>query len=153
MTEIKSHTPKRIGYARVSTIEQSLDLQHDALRAANCDIIYDDFGLSGAKANRSGLNQALAALRSGDTLIIFRLDRLGRSLRFLCELSEDLSNRNIGLHSICDGINSTTSGGKLVFHIMGALAEFERSLISERTKAGMAAAKQRGKHIGRPRKE
>ena len=151
MTDIHQTKPKRIGYARVSTADQNLSLQHDALKLASCDVIYDDHGLSGVHDERSGLNQALSALNENDVLVVWKLDRLGRSLRFLCELSEDLAQRNIGLHSICDGINTTTSSGKLVFHIMGALAEFERSLISERTKAGMAAAKMRGVHVGRPR--
>lgn len=152
MIQTTENTPRRIGYARVSTVEQRLELQRDALTAAGCQMIFEDHGLSGAIDDRKGLNDALAALQSGDVLVIWKLDRLGRSLRLLSELVEKLSINNIGLHSISDGIDTTSSGGKLVFHIMGALAEFERSLISERTKAGMMAAKKRGVHVGRPRK-
>jgi DNA invertase Pin-like site-specific DNA recombinase len=140
----------KIGYARVSTDEQNLDLQMDALHAAGCDAIYQDEGISGASIQRNGLSQALSSLKEGDTLVVWKLDRLGRSLSFLCELIADFKTHNIGFQSLTDGIDTTTTGGRLVFHIMGALAEFERDLIRERTKAGMQAAKKRGKHIGRP---
>ena len=126
----------KIGYARVSTNEQNLDMQLDALRAAGCDQIFQDEGISGAKIERDGLTQAFGALRESDILILWKLDRLGRSLGFLCDRIERFGNNGIGFQSLTDGIDTTTSGGKLVFHIMGALAEFERSLIGERTKAG-----------------
>ena len=100
---------------------------------------------------RSGLSQALQAIGEDDTLVVWKLDRLGRSLGFLCDLIEQLGNQGAGFNSLTDGIDTNTSGGTLVFHIMGAMAQFERSLIVERTKAGMAAAKKRGKHIGRPK--
>ena len=140
----------KIGYARVSTDEQNLDLQLDALKAAGCEKIFHDHGVSGATIQRDGLSQAILACGAGDTLVVWKLDRLGRSLGFLCELIERFGNQGAGFQSLTDGIDTTTSGGKLVFHIMGALAEFERSLISERTKAGMQAAKKRGKRLGRP---
>ena len=140
----------KIGYARVSTDEQNLDLQLDALKAAGCEKIFQDQGVSGATIERDGLSQAILACGAGDTLVVWKLDRLGRSLGFLCELIERFGNQGAGFQSLTDGIDTTTSGGKLVFHIMGALAEFERSLISERTKAGMQAAKKRGKRLGRP---
>ena len=141
----------KIGYARVSTEEQNLDLQRDALQAAGCTTIYQDEGMSGMVKERPGLAQALEALRAKDTLVVWKLDRLGRSLGFLCSLLEELGKQKTGFISLTDGIDTATSGGKLVFHIMGALAEFERDLIRERTKAGMHAAQKRGKHVGRPR--
>ena len=123
----------------------------DALKAAGCKHTFQDEGVSGATSQRDGLSQALNALGKGDTLVVWKLDRLGRSLGFLCELIDRLGKQAAGFQSITDGIDTTTSSGKLVFHIMGALAEFERDLIRERTKAGMKAAKKRGKHLGRPR--
>jgi len=142
----------KIGYARVSTDEQNLDLQLDALKAAGCDKIFTDEGKSGITKDRDGLTQALSAVAEGNnTLVVWKLDRLGRSLGFLCELIDKLKGQGAGFHSLTDGIDTTTTGGKLVFHIMGALAEFERDLIKERTKAGMRAAKKRGKHVGRPK--
>ncbi len=140
----------KIGYARVSTEEQNLSLQLDELEAAGCEKIFRDEGISGITIERDGLSQALLAIGEGDTLVVWKLDRLGRSLSFLCDLIERLGNQEAGFHSITDGIDTNTSGGTLVFHIMGAMAQFERSLIVERTKAGMAAAKKRGQHIGRP---
>ena len=141
----------KIGYARVSTDEQNLDLQLDALKAAGCEKIFMDQGISGITRERAGLSEALGAIGKEDILIVWKLDRLGRSLGFLCELIEGLKEQGIGFQSLTDGIDTTTNGGKLVFHIMGALAEFERDLIRERTKAGMKAAKKRGKHVGRPK--
>ena len=142
----------KIGYARVSTDEQNLDLQIDALNAAGCEKIFMDEGISGITKERKGLSEALSALEKGNnTLVVWKLDRLGRSLGFLCELIERLKGQGAGFQSLTDGIDTTTTGGKLVFHIMGALAEFERDLIRERTKAGMKAAKKRGKHVGRPK--
>jgi DNA invertase Pin-like site-specific DNA recombinase len=141
----------KIGYARVSTEEQNLDLQRDALEAAGCEVIYQDEGISGITRERAALTQALSAIGIGDTLVVWKLDRLGRSLGFLCELVEQLGKQGTGFQSLTDGIDTTTNSGKLVFHIMGALAEFERNLIRERTKAGMKAAKKRGRHVGRPK--
>jgi DNA invertase Pin-like site-specific DNA recombinase len=141
----------KIGYARVSTDEQNLGLQRDALETAGCAVIYQDEGISGIVIERDGLTQALGALGAGDTLVIWKLDRLGHSLGFLCELVERLGQQGAGFQSLTDGIDTTTNSGTLVFHIMGALTEFERDLIRERTKAGMKAAKKRGKHVGRPK--
>ena len=126
----------RIGYARVSTDDQNLDLQNDALREAGCERIFQD-KVSGAKGDRPGLNRTYEELRRGDVLVVWRLDRLGRSLKELIAHAEMLAERQIGLRSITEAIDTTTSGGKLVFHIFAALAEFERNLIRERTKAGL----------------
>src|SRR5438876_12429958 len=139
-----------IGYARVSTQEQTLDLQKDALEKIGCTKIFSDV-VSGAKAERTGLHEALEYVREGDTLVVWRLDRLGRSLKHLIETITKLNNRKIGFKSITENIDTTTSGGKLVFHIFGALAEFERDIIRERTKAGLAAARARGRVGGRPK--
>lgn len=140
----------KIGYARVSTDEQNLDLQIDELKAAGCENIFIDKGISGSVIEREGLSDAIDTIGEGDTLVVWKLDRLGRSLGFLCTLIEDLGNQGAGFHSLTDGIDTGTSGGTLIFHVMGAMAQFERDLICERTKAGMKAAKKRGKHIGRP---
>jgi DNA invertase Pin-like site-specific DNA recombinase len=139
-----------IGYARVSTQEQTLDLQKDALEKIRCIKIFSDV-ISGAKAERTGLHEALEYVREGDTLVVWRLDRLGRSLKHLIETITKLNNRKIGFKSITENIDTTTSGGKLVFHIFGALAEFERDIISERTNAGLSAARSRGRLGGRPK--
>jgi DNA invertase Pin-like site-specific DNA recombinase len=139
-----------IGYARVSTNEQTLDLQKDALEKIGCVKIYSDV-VSGVKAERKGLDEALEYVREGDTLVVWRLDRLGRSLKHLIETITKLSNRKIGFKSITENIDTTTSGGKLVFHIFGALAEFERDIIKERTNAGLSAARSRGRLGGRPK--
>ncbi|PMX13643.1 MULTISPECIES: recombinase family protein [unclassified Pseudomonas] len=140
---------RKIGYARVSTDEQNLDLQIQALKCAGCELIYTDSGISGSVRARPGLDKALRRLSAGDMLVVWRLDRLGRSLVHLVHLLENLGNRHIRFKSICEYIDTSSSGGRLVFHMMAALAEFERSLISERTRAGMAAARARGKHLGR----
>jgi DNA invertase Pin-like site-specific DNA recombinase len=140
-----------IGYARVSTDDQNLDLQRDALEKAGCEQIYTD-QVSGTKAIRPGLTAALSHLRQGDTLVVWRLDRLGRSLWHLIDTVTELQTRGIGFQSITESINTTTSGGKLVFHIFGALAEFEREIIRERTNAGLQAARARGRNGGRPKK-
>jgi DNA invertase Pin-like site-specific DNA recombinase len=137
-----------IGYARVSTEEQNLDLQRDALQKAGCSRIFTDH-ISGTKARRPGLEEALSHLRSGDTFVVWRLDRLGRSLRHLIDAVTDLQEKEIGFKSLTEAIDTTTSGGKLVFHIFGALAEFEREIIRERTQAGLAAARARGRNGGR----
>ena len=141
-----------VGYARVSTGDQNLDLQRDALLAAGCDAskIFTD-RLSGGKDDRPGLAQALEYVREGDTLVVWRLDRLGRSLSHLIRTTTGLEERSVGFKSLQEGIDTTTSGGKLVFHIFGALAEFERSLIRERTNAGLKAARARGRNGGRPK--
>src|SRR6266446_5270207 len=139
-----------VGYARVSTQEQTLDLQKDALEKIGCTKIYSDV-VSGAKAERKGLEEALEYVREGDTLIVWRLDRLGRSLKHLIETITNLNNRKIGFKSIQENIDTTTSGGKLIFHIFGALAEFERDIIRERTNAGLQAARARGRLGGRPK--
>jgi DNA invertase Pin-like site-specific DNA recombinase len=139
-----------IGYARVSTHEQHLHLQQDALTAAGCLKIFTDT-ISGAKSERKGLTEALDFIRGGDTLVVWRLDRLGRSLKDLIERITELHSRNIGFKSLTENIDTTTSGGKLIFHIFGALAEFERDIITERTNAGLTAARARGRHGGRPR--
>src|SRR5215212_1502479 len=138
-----------IGYGRVSTIEQTLDLQQDALRQAGCEQVFTDH-ISGAKSERPGLTQALEFVRSGDILVVWKLDRLGRSLKQLIEIVTELQKRNVGFRSLTENIDTTSSGGKLIFHIFGSLAEFERDLIRERTLAGLAAARARGRHGGRP---
>ena len=142
----------KIGYARISTDEQSLDLQRDALTRAGCDVLFEDCGVSGVAAKRPGLEAALARVSAGDVLVVWKLDRLGRSLPQLIETVWKLGELKAGFASLSENIDTTTAGGKFVFHIMGALAEFERALIVERVTAGIAAAKKRGKHVGRPRK-
>ena len=141
-----------IGYARVSTEEQNLDLQIDALQKAGCERVFCDRGFSGALRSRPALDDALALLKSGDTLVTWKLDRLGRSLSHLIALVTDLETGAVAFKSISDAIDTSTPGGRLQFHMLGALAEFERSLISERTKAGIAAARARGATVGRPLK-
>jgi DNA invertase Pin-like site-specific DNA recombinase len=138
-----------IGYARVSTYEQTLNLQQDALKKAECSKIFTDTA-SGAKTERKGLDEALSYVRTGDTLVVWRLDRLGRSLPHLISTMTALEERGIGFKSLTENIDTTTSGGKLIFHIFGALAEFERNLIKERTNAGLTAARARGRRGGRP---
>jgi DNA invertase Pin-like site-specific DNA recombinase len=139
-----------IGYARVSTADQTLDLQKDALEKAGCTKIFTDTAC-GAKAERTGLDEALNYVRSGDTLVVWRLDRLGRSLTHLIATITGLSDQHIGFKSVTENIDTTSSGGKLVFHIFGALAEFERDIIRERTQAGLTAARARGRKGGRPK--
>src|SRR5215210_2296512 len=139
-----------IGYARISTGEQTLDLQLDALKAAGCGTVYQETA-SGAKADRPVLDDVLSYLRPGDTLVVWRLDRLGRSLQHLIEVVAALAERGIGFKSLTEQIDTTTPGGKLIFHVFGALAEFERDLIRERTHAGLAAARARGRLGGRPK--
>ena len=140
----------KIGYARVSTKEQSFDLQIDALQKAECEEIYKEVA-SGTKAERPVLEDLLKNLRSGDILIIWKLDRLGRSLKHLVSLVGELMSRGVGLQSINDPIDTTTPHGRLTFNIFASLAEFERDIISERTKAGLKAARARGRIGGRPR--
>lgn len=138
-----------LGYARVSTGDQELDLQHDALTAAGCLRIFSDTG-SGALDDRPELTRLLDHLREGDTLVVWRLDRLGRSLRHLIDTVAMLAEREVGFVSLQESIDTTTPGGRLVFHVFAALAEFERDLIRERTNAGLAAARARGRKGGRP---
>jgi len=138
-----------LGYARVSTFEQKPDLQRDALKAAGCYRVFTDKA-SGSLDARPSLTKVLDQLRPGDTLVVWRLDRLGRSLRHLIETVTELHGRGIGFRSLCENIDTTTAGGKLVFHLFGALAEFERDLIRDRTMAGLAAARARGRKGGRP---
>ena len=140
-----------IGYARVSTHDQNLDLQKDALEKVGCKKIYVE-QMSGSSRIRPELEKTLEMLRAGDTLVVWRLDRLGRSLKHLIELIAKLEQREIGFKSLMESMDTTTSGGKLVFHIFGALAEFEHNLIIERTSAGLAAARARGRNGGRPLK-
>jgi DNA invertase Pin-like site-specific DNA recombinase len=140
-----------IGYARVSTGDQTLDLQLDALRKAGCERVFEETA-SGAKADRIVLKEATAYARSGDVLVVWRLDRLGRSLQHLLTTIAGLAERGIGFKSLTEQIDTTTPGGKLVFHLFGSLAEFERDLIRERTNAGLAAARARGRLGGRPKK-
>lgn len=140
-----------IGYARVSTIDQNLDLQTDALRKSGCEKIFTDTS-SGILDARQGLANAIEFMRAGDSLVVWKLDRLGRSLKNLIETVNQLQAKGIGFVSLQEKIDTTTSGGKLVFHVFGALAEFERELIRERTRAGLAAARSRGRLGGRPKK-
>jgi DNA invertase Pin-like site-specific DNA recombinase len=137
-----------VGYARVSTMDQHLDLQHDALKQARCEKTFEDT-MSGAKAERPGLQHALAYLREGDTLVVWKLDRLGRSLRDLITIVADLETRRIGFKSLQESIDTTTPGGRLIFHVFAALAEFERDIIRERTHAGLTAARARGRKGGK----
>lgn len=137
------------GYARVSTTEQNMDLQLTALNAAGCVRVLTDEGFSGANFSRPGLNKVLRVLRNGDTLTVWRLDRLGRSLFELLKLVRDLNERGVEFRSLSESLDTSTSGGRLLLHVLASMAEFERSLISERTRAGMAAARARGSRIGR----
>lgn len=141
----------KIGYARVSTLDQNPELQIDALKKADCQKIFSDTA-SGAKVERPGLSQALDYLRNSDCLVVWRLDRLGRNLKHLIDVVEGLEKRNVGFISLQEGFDTTNSSGKLIFQIFGALAEFERNLIKERTKAGLKAARARRRQGGRKRK-
>ena len=138
-----------IGYGRVPTGDQNLDLQLDARKAAECDKIFTD-KLSSAKDDRPGLQEVLEYVREGDTLVVWHLDQLGRSLSQLIRTTTGLEERGVGFNGLQEEIDTTTSGGKLVFHIFGALAEFECSLTRERTHAGLKAARARGRNGGRP---
>ena len=139
-----------IRYARVSTTDQNLDLQLDALKTAGCEKIHEDFA-SGAKKNRNGLENTMESLRKGDTLVVWKLDRLGRSLKHLIEVINVLNEREVFFKSLQENIDTSTSGGKLIFHVFGALAEFERDIIRERTMADLHAARARGRVGGRKR--
>jgi DNA invertase Pin-like site-specific DNA recombinase len=139
------------GYARISTKhEQNFSLQDDALKLAGCERIFHDIA-SGAKEQRKGLDELMAQLRRGDTLIVWRLDRLGRSLKHLVELIEKFEQMGVQFLSVQEGMDTSTPMGKMVYHVFGAIAEFERNLIRERTNAGLSAARARGRKGGRPR--
>jgi DNA invertase Pin-like site-specific DNA recombinase len=137
-----------IGYARISTSDQSLDLQIDSLTQSGCEKIFKDT-ISGAKTDRPGLEAALSFCRQGDTLVVWKLDRLGRSLQHLIEVVGALEKRGVGFRSLQEALDTTSSGGKLIFHIFGAIAQFERDMIRDRTLAGLAAARARGRKGGR----
>lgn len=139
-----------IGYARVSTGEQTLDAQKDALKAAGCTEIFTDV-ISGATTTRTGLDAALSALQSGQTLVVVRLDRLGRSMPHLVATVHELADRGVGFKSLAESIDTTSAAGRLVLHIFASLADFERDLIRERTREALAAKKRRGEHVGRRR--
>jgi DNA invertase Pin-like site-specific DNA recombinase len=141
----------KIGYARVSTADQNPELQIDALKKAECEKIYTDEGVSGSKSDRPQLNAALNDLRPGDTLVVWRLDRLGRSLPHLIEVVTGLGEKGIHFQSLGETIDTSSATGKLVFHVMAAMAQFERDLIKERTNAGLASARARGRMGGRPK--
>ncbi len=140
-----------IGYARISTADQTLALQEDALHQAGCEKIFKDV-ISGSTTERPGLSDAMEYARAGDVLVVWKLDRLGRSLAHLIQVVQQLQAEGIGFQSLQENMDTTTPGGQLIFHIFGALAEFERSLIRERTNAGLAAARARGRVGGRPRR-
>ena len=139
-----------IGYARISTADQNLNLQEDALKSAGCDRVFSDTA-SGATAERVGLKAAIEFLREGDVLVVWRLDRLGRSLQHLLETVSALEARKIVFKSLSESLDTTSSGGKFFFQVFGALSEFERNLIRERTHAGLKAARARGRLGGRPK--
>jgi DNA invertase Pin-like site-specific DNA recombinase len=145
----KERVMAKIGYIRVSTTDQHSDLQRNALIAANCDHIFED-KISGKTANRPGLKQALEHLQKGDTLVVWKLDRLGRSVKNLISLNEKLCNDGIHFQSLTDSIDTSTPMGRFFFYVMSALAEMERELIIERTNAGLAAARAQGRIGGRP---
>ncbi|MGB0944940.1 MAG: recombinase family protein [Marinomonas sp.] len=140
----------KIGYIRVSTDEQNTDLQALALKEANCDKIYSDSGESGSKKTRPGLTEALKTLQTGDTLTVWKLDRLGRSQLDLLQLLDELQTRSIAFESITEGIDTNTPAGRMVFSMIAAMAQLERENLRERTKAGLKAAKKRGVRLGRP---
>lgn len=146
----EKRTGKKIGYVRVSDKDQSEALQIDALKAAGCDVIFGDHGVSEKIKHRRGLDDMLAGLQSGDTLVVWKLDRLGRSTIHLLQLLSDLRDRNVDFQAITQGIDTTTAVGRMLYGQLAVFAEFEREQISDRTKAGMEAARKRGVKIGRP---
>ena len=148
----KQKTGQKIGYVRVSDNDQTEDLQIDALKLAGCNVIYGDHGVSGSITIRKGLDNLLSSLKENDTLVVWKLDRLGRSTIHLLQLLDSLRKRGVDFQAITQGIDTTTAVGRMLYGQLAVFAEFEREQISERTKAGMAAARKRGKHIGRPRK-
>jgi DNA invertase Pin-like site-specific DNA recombinase len=141
----------KVGYARVSTGEQNIQMQIDALQEAGCIKIFQDIA-SGAKSKRDGLEAALSYTRPGDTLVVWKLDRLGRSMKHLIEIMNELESHEISFCSLQEGMDTTSIGGKLIFHVFSALADFERSLIKERTQTGLKSARVRGRFGGRPKK-
>jgi Enterobacteriaceae phage serine recombinase len=143
--------PRKIGYARVSTAEQSLDLQIAALERADCAEIYSDKGISGCQRSRPAFDKVMEEIKAGDTLIIWRLDRMGRSLKHLMDINECLIAKGAYFESLTEKIDTSTPMGEFVFHILGAVAQLEREIIRERTLAGMAAAADHGRYPGRPR--
>ena len=143
--------PHRIGYTRVSTLDQSIEMQVSALKAAGCDVIFSDEGVSGSQRSRPAFDQALEALKPGDTLMVWRLDRMGRSLMHLIEINKCFRERGIFFESLTEKIDTSTPMGEFVFHILGAVAQLEREIIRERTLAGLAVAAENGRTPGRPR--
>lgn len=141
--------PKKIGYARVSTLDQCADLQRDALLAAGCERLFMDEGVSGTARKRPALGEALASLERGDHLVVWKLDRLGRSLPHLIEILEGLNARGVHFESLTEKIDTSSIYGEFIFHLIGAMAQMERRLISERTRAGLNAARRRGARLGR----
>lgn len=141
---------RRLGYARVSTKDQKLRMQRDGLNAVACEQVFEDHGISGAKGSRPGLDALLAEMRAGDSVIVFKLDRLGRSVLHLADLLVRFQHEGVHFVSLSEGINTTTPGGKLVFHIFSAVAEFQREIIVENTCAGIDAARRKGVRLGRP---
>jgi DNA invertase Pin-like site-specific DNA recombinase len=139
----------KIGYARVSTTDQSLNLQTDPLSEAGCEKLFTDVA-SGARTQRPGLDKAVSFCRKDDILIVWKLDRMGRSMSHLIEMIQKLEKRGVGFQSLTEKIDTTTAGGRLIFHLFGALAEFERDLIRERVQAGLKSARARGRKGGRP---
>ncbi|MEH6717111.1 recombinase family protein [Parasphingorhabdus flavimaris] len=142
---------RKIGYARVSCAEQRLDLQLNALKKHGCDKVYADHGLSGARKKRPELDAALSALVEGDSLVVWKLDRISRSIRDLFTITDDLNNRGCSFESLTDNIDTSSAMGEFFFHVLAAISQLERGIISERTKAGLEAARQRGVRLGRPR--
>lgn len=143
---------RKLGYARVSTKDQKLRMQYDALQALGCDRIFKDHGVSGVKAKRPGLDKLLGEIAPQDTVIVFKLDRLGRSVLHLADLLDRFHAGGVHFVSMSEGINTTTPGGKMVFHIFSAVAQFQREIIVENTIGGIEAARRRGSRLGRPRK-
>lgn len=141
---------RKVGYARVSTKDQKLRMQLDALGAVGCDPVFEDHGVSGKLASRAGLDAMLAQLAPGDTVVVFKLDRLGRSVLHLADLLVRFQREDIHFCSLSEGINTTTPGGKLVYHLFSAFAEFQRDIIAENTAMGLEAARKRGSRLGRP---
>ncbi|MBO9399130.1 recombinase family protein [Shimia sp. R9_2] len=151
LKEETTNRGRKIGYVRVSDHDQTEHLQLDALEAAGCHVVYGDLGVSGAKITRKGLTDVLADLETRDTLVVWKLDRLGRSAIHLNQILIELRNRGVFFQALTQGIDTNNAAGRMLYGLLAVFAEFEREQISDRTKAGMAAAKKRGKHVGRPR--
>jgi len=146
---IRRAKPRLIGYARVSTDDQTTRLQRDALKTARCRTIFEDTA-SGGQRSRAQLHKALSSVNRGDTLVVWRLDRLGRSLRDLLDVADDLRERGVALRSLTEHLDTATAAGQMLYAVLGAVAQFERDVLRERTLAGMRAAKARGERLGRP---